>query len=83
MMTRRTVQVLCGAAFALSIAAVGLVMGSNPNDEQSTFKVRADKIKSLHQAKRKPGPRDWLASHDEPGQTFKQYVASKPNRAKR
>jgi archaemetzincin len=28
-----------------------------------------------------PGPRDWLALHDEPGQTFAEYVASRPTRA--
>ena len=27
-----------------------------------------------------PGPMDWLASHAEVGQTFEQFVASKPNR---
>lgn len=29
----------------------------------------------------KPGPGDWLSSHPEPGQTFRQYLQSKPNRA--
>lgn len=73
-------QLLCCAALALSIAAMGLVMGSKPNDQERAFKEPTDKIKPLHQPKRKPGPRDWLASHDEPGQTFEQYVDSKPNR---
>jgi archaemetzincin len=27
-----------------------------------------------------PGPNDWLANHPEPGQTFDQYVRSRPNR---
>jgi archaemetzincin len=27
-----------------------------------------------------PGPNDWLANHREPGQTFEQFVASRPNR---
>ncbi len=27
-----------------------------------------------------PGPQDWLATHSEPGQTFEQFVRSKPNR---
>ncbi len=30
-------------------------------------------------AKRKPGGADWLAQHKEPGQTYGQYLASKPN----
>ncbi|MEO1527110.1 MAG: archaemetzincin [Planctomycetota bacterium] len=28
----------------------------------------------------KPGPSDWLAQHHEPGQTYTQYVRSRPNR---
>ncbi len=28
----------------------------------------------------KPGPNDWLAVHDEPGQTFDEFRASQPNR---
>jgi archaemetzincin len=27
-----------------------------------------------------PGPQDWLAAHPEPGQTFAQFVQSRPNR---
>src|SRR2546425_9144876 len=27
-----------------------------------------------------PGPNDWLAVHDEPGQTFLDFVRSRPNR---
>src|SRR5438067_2242521 len=27
-----------------------------------------------------PGPNDWLAVHDEPGQTFDEFKASQPNR---
>ena len=27
-----------------------------------------------------PGPSDWLANHPEPGQTFEQFVGSRPNR---
>ncbi len=31
----------------------------------------------------KPGPNDWLANHPEAGQTFKQFVSSRPNRPDR
>lgn len=31
------------------------------------------------QAKKEPGGMDWLAAHEESGQTFSQYVGSKPN----
>lgn len=31
----------------------------------------------------KPGPSDWLANHEEPGQTVRQFRAAKPNRPDR
>ena len=31
------------------------------------------------QAKSKPNGTDWLAQHEEPGQTFVQYLMNKPN----
>lgn len=31
------------------------------------------------EGKKEPGGMDWLASHEEPGQTFKEYVESRPN----
>ena len=34
----------------------------------------------LHSKLPKPGPRDWLAQHREPGQTFKEYLACQPVR---
>ncbi|HYR87047.1 MAG TPA: hypothetical protein VE422_23400 [Terriglobia bacterium] len=27
-----------------------------------------------------PGPNDWLANHQEPGQTFEEFVKSRPNK---
>lgn len=41
---------------------------------QRTFSDRGE-----FEAKTEPGGMDWLASHEEPGQTFKQYVESRPN----
>ena len=39
------------------------------------------KLLPLHTKLGKPGPRDWLANHHEPGQTYAQYLASEPVRA--
>lgn len=39
-----------------------------------------NKIEPLHQRKLPAGPNDWLAQHKEAGQTFDQYLKSKPNR---
>ncbi len=41
---------------------------------------KIERLKSLHHPKRPPGPGDWLAIHREPGQTFEQYIASRPLR---
>ncbi len=35
-------------------------------------------LKPLHKVLGKPQPGDWLLSHKEPGQTFKQYLSIKP-----
>jgi archaemetzincin len=37
-----------------------------------------EKLKPLHTPLGEPQPGDWLASHEEAGQTFRQYLASKP-----
>lgn len=42
------------------------------------FEQVIEKLKPLHQEISKPGPMDWLSEHDEPGQTFAQYIKSKP-----
>ena len=36
------------------------------------------KLVPLHQAKKAPGLYDWLATNNEPGQTFSEYTASHP-----
>lgn len=37
-----------------------------------------DKLAPLHTKLGEPGARDWLANHDEPGQTFAEYLRIKP-----
>lgn len=37
-----------------------------------------ERVVPLHRPIAKPGPSDWLAHHQEPGQTFRQYVRSDP-----
>lgn len=50
--------------------------------EPALGKIRqaATKIEPLHEKKRPPGRRDWLAQHKEAGQSFDQYLRSNPNR---
>ncbi len=42
------------------------------------FRRLIAKIEPLHQRLDKPQPGDWLAEHEETGQTFREYVRSKP-----
>lgn len=39
-----------------------------------------EKLLPLHETKKPPGPRDWLAQHREDGQTFSDFTASQPAR---
>ncbi len=40
-----------------------------------------DALLSLHTAKRRPAPGDWLADHQEPGESYAEWAASEPVRA--
>ena len=49
------------------------------HDESTKELVRqADRLKVLHQVMGPIQPGDWLGSHPEPGQSFRQYVKSSP-----
>jgi archaemetzincin len=85
---------LLGAAelFGLPVLAFGLALEfAPPNDIQrsSALGTLAHLPEPLQRALDPgdsfrpipmPGPLDWLANHDEPGQTFDQFVRSHPNR---
>lgn len=43
-----------------------------------SFKAMIGRLRPLHQPLGEPEPGDWLYEHDEKGQTFAEYVASKP-----
>lgn len=36
-------------------------------------------LRPLHKSMPRPGPNDWLAQHDEPGQRFDEYLACRPS----
>lgn len=63
-------------ALAVAIAAIGDTHGLPPA-------LRCTLDPSHFEAMIPPGPSDWLANHSEPGQTFDQFVASRPNRPTR
>jgi archaemetzincin len=54
----------------------------SPPNEQSAYRTMISKLKPIHTVKAKPQSGDWLDQHKEPGQTFSQYVAVKPDRPK-
>jgi archaemetzincin len=57
---------------------------AGPSDAESRklteLRAAARRLVPLAQKLGKPQPGDWLASHPEKGQTFDQYLRSKPNR---
>ena len=54
-------------------AAVGSLTGLTPELR------RAFRESTHFEAKKPPGPGDWLAQHEEAGQTYRQFVSSGPN----
>lgn len=80
-------RLLISACFiAVCIFAVGLMIKFGMTQEKRTDSpVYAQLMKyeelltPIHKPMGDPQPGDWLASHEEPGQSFAQYVRSKPN----
>ena len=64
----------------LLVASVAFIADSAGKQTRKTAKLELaiSKLRPLHQKISTPGPSDWLAQHDESGQTFKQYVRSRP-----
>jgi archaemetzincin len=42
------------------------------------IKAAMEKLRPLHAKLGRPAPGEWLAHHEEPGQTFEEYLASRP-----
>jgi archaemetzincin len=68
------------ASLCLVLACQAPAMEKVNEARLSRIRAAARKIEPLHEKKRPPGPRDWLAQHPEAGQTFDQYLQSNPNR---
>jgi archaemetzincin len=63
----------------LFLAMEGPLMQAGEKDLRLLSQA-ADRIRPLHRPKEKPKPGDWLAEHRESGQTFAEYLRSRPNR---
>jgi len=82
---KRTIAIT-GAAFCGLLLSAWIMLAAEENKELPRlrpFYPAARKVHSLHRTKTEPQPGDWLAEHDEPGQTFSQYRNSRPNRPTR
>ncbi len=73
-MTRDNLAVLSLAClFAFSSGA-----GAAPPGDDDMLPAKIKKLLPLHRPLGRPGPSDWLANHEEPGETFRQYVRGRP-----
>ena len=61
-------------------SSVAVDMGLPDENVRNRFAAAAEALTPLHEAKRPPGPSDWLAHHEERGQTFDAYAAVSPPR---
>jgi len=68
------------SALLLTVAILGGDAGAEAEEPTPAATVPApyDKLLPLHKTLAKPQPGDWLASHPEPGQTYRQYLRSRP-----
>lgn len=68
---------LCGGS---SLLGWQLHAAQEADDALEQYRLNMGKIRPLFTKKGKPGPSDWLAQHNETGQTFEQYIKTNPNR---
>lgn len=85
-MSRRSIyRSILFFAFLIAIATVMIKFGTTVEKPANDYRYAKlalieSRLSELHVPKADPRPGDWLASHDEPGQSFAQYARSKPNR---
>lgn len=83
-MTGRTSWILgVGGHLVLGAAALWLFTAGCPAPQpqhrtSGTLPLGLDRLRPLHEPLAPPMPGDWLASHDEGGQTFEEWRASEP-----
>jgi len=65
--------------------AVAISAGHSDADESPDYSLPAmfERLLPLHTKLQPPRPRDWLAEHKEPGQTYTEYLRNQPVRATR
>jgi len=66
----------CLISLLLGLAVAWSPAGEVPTDRELARMIKV--LRPLHKRLGPPHPGDWLASHPEPGQTFRAYLASDP-----
>jgi len=74
----RTDQTLVFTVFALLAAGCSSAADRAAARQASALATVIEKIEPLHEKFGKPRPGDWVTQHHESGQTFDQYVRSRP-----
>lgn len=70
-----------GAALGTAAVAATPAVSREERLRAERLLPRFEKLKVLHAAKTAPQPGEWLAEHPEPGQSFGDFLASKPQKA--
>lgn len=81
--TRRKLLYLGGLTGACSVMGwriAALAGGTGDLPDPASYHKMADLIRPLFAVKKAPVAGDWLAQHEESGQTFAQYAKTNPNR---
>lgn len=78
-----TIAILVGILCMTIWPQIESLRGGSENPLTDSEHVRAlktamEKLRPLHKKLGKPGPVDWLTFHDEPGQTFDEYLHFRP-----
>ncbi|MBI4244214.1 MAG: hypothetical protein HY606_09010 [Planctomycetes bacterium] len=86
-MVRKQLIILPAALLLVGLIYNGLFVSKNGREDEvspdklyhpDNLQKLIEKLQPLHNKLEKPRPGEWLHSHDEPGQTFKQYISGDP-----
>jgi archaemetzincin len=71
-------SLLLAASGGVTVLAVSLAERAAEEARAKRLRQVMEKLRPLHKKLGKPRPGDWLDRHHEPGQTFEQYLRSRP-----
>jgi len=65
-------------ALVFPLISFGVNSAAEGSDAVNELAAAIEKLRPLHKKLGRPQPGDWLAVHREPGQTFREYLRSRP-----